>query len=225
MRNLAGVFGYLITTVLWIAPVASVLADEVSDAMDGLEQRWAEANFITPDKQKEDAFKALIGSAEELTEKYPERAEPKIWEAIIRAGYASAMGGVSAMFKAMPQMKKGRELLLAAEKIDPLAMNGATYTVLGSFYYMVPGGFIGFGDKDKALEYLDKAIEVAPDDLDANYFMGDYLLVMKKYREALPYFEKVLELPEVLKRPVFSEGRKAEAADRLEIVKKRLDIK
>ncbi|MDX8403550.1 MAG: hypothetical protein R8K54_03990 [Mariprofundaceae bacterium] len=200
------------------------MADEVMGAVSDLQHQWAEANYRTPDKQKEDVFKTLVDKASSLTEKYSNRAEPKIWEAIIRAGYAGAMGGVSSMFNAMPQMKMGRDLLLAAEKIEPRAMHGSIYTTLGSFYYMTPGGFIGFGDDDKALEYLNKAIAMAPDDMDANYFMGDYWLEQKKYKKALPYFEKVLSLPNVPSRPVYSVGRKAEATEKLAKVKKKLHL-
>ena len=203
----------------------SAAADEVTDAVHQLQLAWAKANYQTPEDGKEAAFKALVDKAAALTAQYPDRAEPKIWEAIIRAGYAGAMGGVSSMFNAMPQMEKGRDLLLAAEKINPMAMHGSIYTTLGSFYYMVPGGFIGFGDDDKALIYLNKALTAAPDDMDANYFMGDYWLEQKEYKKALPYFEKVLVLPDVADRPVYSKGRKAEAARKLAKVKKKLHIK
>jgi len=200
-------------------------ADEVGDAVTDLQQQWAQVNYVTPEGQKEAAFKALVEKAAALSSRYGDRAEPKIWEAIIRAGYAGAMGGLSSMMNAMPQMEQGRDLLLAAEKIDPMAMNGSIYTTLGSFYYMVPGGFIGFGDDDTALEYLNKAMMLAADDMDANYFMGDYWLEQKKYKKALPYFQKVLELPDVATRPVYSKGRKAEAAEKLAKVKKKLHIK
>ncbi len=203
----------------------SAWAGALEDAILNLQHEWAQANYKTPDAQKEASFKALVEKASALTAKYPNRAEPKIWEAIIRAGYAGAMGGVSSMFNAMPQMKQGRDLLLAAKKIDPNALHGSVYTTLGSFYYMVPGGFIGFGDDDKALEYLTKAIAVAPDDMDANYFMGDYWMEQKEYKKAVPYLQKVLDLPAVASRPVYSAGRKAQAAAKLAEAKKRGHIK
>ncbi|WP_241697741.1 tetratricopeptide repeat protein [Mariprofundus sp. NF] len=206
---------------LSLFPATSTVADEVDEAVRGLQAEWGIANYKTSDENKEAAFKALVDKAEALSGKHAERAEPKIWEAIIRAGYAGAMGGVSSMFNAMPQMEKGRDLLLEAEKIDAKAMHGAVYTTLGSFYYMVPGGFIGFGDNDKAEAYLAKAIEVAPDDMDANYFSGDYWLERKKYKKAIPYLEKVLALPDVADRPIYSEGRKAEAAAKLAKAKKK----
>jgi len=225
MKRLHGFVFTLYLAMLLGISMHAAHADEVTDAISDLQHQWAQANYKTPDKQKEAAFKALVDRALSLTEKYPDRAEPKIWEAIIRAGYAGAMGGISSMFNAMPQMEKGRDLLLAAEKIDANAMHGSIYTTLGSFYYMTPGGFIGFGDDDKALEYLNKAITVAPDDMDANYFMGDYWLEQKKYNKALPWFEKVVSLPDVPSRPVYSAGRRAEAMTKLTKVKKKLHLK
>jgi len=187
-----------------------------------LQHDWAVANYQTKDADKQAAFKALVDRASRLTAAYPDAAQPKVWEAIIRAGYAGSMGGLQSMFSAMPQMKQGRDLLLAAEKIDPTVMHGAVYTTLGSFYYMVPGGFIGFGDDDKALAYLKKGLAVAPDDMDANYFMGDYWLHEKQYAKAVPYLEKVLALPDVASRPIYSKGRKAEAEAKLAEAKRHI---
>lgn len=225
MRCFALAQGWLLAGMLLAAPAFAGQADDLDAALLALQHKWAQASYATPEADKEAVFKALVDSAGALNAGYPDRAEPKIWEAIIRAGYAGAMGGMSSMFHAMPQMEQGRDLLLAAEKIDPLAMHGSIYTTLGSFYYMVPGGFIGFGDDDKALAYLNKAIALAPDEMDANYFMGDYWLEKKHYKEALPYFEKVLSLPDVLERPVYSKGRKAEATLKLATVKKKLHIR
>jgi len=222
------VFAYskmVFLALLILAVPALATADEVDDAVHQLQLEWAVANYKTADADKEAVFKALVDKASALTGKYAARPEPRIWEAIIRAGYAGAMGGVSSMFNAMPQMEKGRDLLLEAEKINPMAMNGSIYTTLGSFYYMVPGGFIGYGDDDKALAYLKKAVTVAPDDMDANYFMGDYWLEKKKYKKVLPWFEHMLSLPDVADRPVYSVGRKAAAARKLAKVKKKLHIK
>jgi len=200
-------------------------AGEVDEGILELQHEWAEANYKTADNDKETTFKALVEKAAALSAKNSDRAEPKIWEAIIRAGYAGAMGGLSSMTNAMPQMEKGRDLLLESEKIDANAMNGSVYTTLGSFYYMTPGWPIGFGDDDKALEYLTNAQSIAPDDMDANYFMADYWMEQRKYKKALPILEKIMTLPDVANRPVYSEGRKAEAAKLLAKAQKKLHIK
>ena len=74
----------------------------------------------------------------------------------------------------------------------------------------------------QALAYLQKGLAVAPDGMDANYFMGDYWLHEKKYAKAVPYFEKVLALPDVASRPIYSKGRKAEAAAKLAEARKHM---
>jgi len=217
----------------WIATAVTVMglfatnacAGAVDDAILELQHEWAHANYKASDNEKEASFKALVDKAAALNSKYSDRAEPKIWEAIIRAGYAGAMGGLSSMTDAMPQMEKGRDLLLEAEKIDASAMNGSVYTTLGSFHYMTPGWPIGFGDDDKALEYLTKAQSIAPNNMDANYFMADYWMEEHKYKKALPILEKIMALPAVETRPVYSEGRKAETAKLLAKARKKLHIK
>ena len=205
----------VLLTIVTASMTTATIADDLMVKLSGLQHEWAVANYQVAKKDKEAAFEALAAEDEALTQAYPQRTEPKVWEAIIRAGLAGAMGGVSSLFNAMPQMEKGRDLLLEAEKINAEVLSGSVYTTLGSFYYMVPGGLIGFGDSDKALVYLKKALEIAQDDMDANYFMGGYWLEEEKYAQAKPYFEKVLTLPDVAGRPIYSKGRKAEATEKL----------
>ncbi|MCK7498772.1 MAG: hypothetical protein MZW92_55455 [Comamonadaceae bacterium] len=51
-------------------------------------------------------------------------------------------------------------------------------------YYKVPGWPIGFGDKAKAKELLQKALAINPQGIDANYFYGEYLVETGKPAEA-----------------------------------------
>ncbi len=192
---------------LLLALPSAWAAGTLDDDVHALQLEWARIKYQMPEDQQEDAFAALAERAHALSVANPGKAEPLIWEAIIKSTYAGAKGGLGAL----SLMKEARDLLLAAEKIDPKAMHGSIYTSLGSFYYMTPGWPIGFGDDDKALEYLNKALEIAPDDMDANFFMGDYWVEKKKYKKAVPYLKKVIALPAVEERPVYSKGRKAEA--------------
>ncbi len=197
----------MLYTVLLLAPVAAQAAGTLADEVHALQLEWAKIKYQLPENRQEEAFAALAERAHAISAAHPGKAEPLIWEAIIKSTYAGAKGGLGAL----SLMKEARDLLLAAEKIDPKAMHGSIYTSLGSFYYMTPGWPIGFGDDDKALEYLKKALEIAPDDMDANFFMGDYWMEQKKYKKAAPYLKKVIALPPVADRPVYSRGRKAEA--------------
>ena len=189
-----------------------------SKALRDLQHEWAHINYEVDADAQEAAFEKLAAKAHAWSVANPNQAEPLIWEAIIKSTYAGAKGGLGAL----GLMKDARDLLLAAEKIEPNALNGSIYTSLGSFYYMVPGWPIGFGDDDKAEEYLAKALEIAPDDMDANYFSGDFWLEDHKYKKAAQYLQKVIDLPAVESRPVYSKGRKAAAAVKLAEAKKHI---
>jgi tetratricopeptide (TPR) repeat protein len=189
----------------------SPAAASVEEDVAALQHDWAVATYQTPDKEKEATFKALSERAAQVADTYPDRAEPMVWEAIILSGYADALGGIKAVFQALPKVKQARDLLLEAEKRDPQVLDGSVYTSLGSLYYMVPGWPVGFGDKKKAKVYLEKAVAASPQGIDANYFMGDFLLKTKDYPQAADYLEKALSAPARPGREVADAGRRAQA--------------
>ncbi len=175
--------------------------------------RWAEVQYEVPADERVDAFSTLAEEAGRLGTQFPGRAEPKIWEAIIRGSLAGAMGGIQSLFSALPEVTAARELLLEAEQIDPSALDFSVYTSLGSLYYQVPGFPIGFGDEDMAREYLEKALEASPDGIDANYFMGDYWAKQGEPKRARPYLQRALSAPPRVNRPLADRGRRQEARE------------
>lgn len=172
-----------------------------------IEHRWAWINYQMPDNAKDSAFTKLEKEAGALVASYPKRAEPKVWEAIILSTHAGVHGGLGAL----SMVRKARDLLLVAEKIDPTALDGSIYTSLGSLYYQVPGWPLGFGSDKKAEEYLKKALALNPDGMDPNYFYGDYLYRQGRYQEALTELQKVLHAPAWPNRPLATQGRRADA--------------
>jgi tetratricopeptide (TPR) repeat protein len=212
--------GYIAMMVAMMGWIGLVQAGELagSEELQSLQHEWAHINYEVNDDAKEAAFKALVNKAHAWSQAHKGQAEPLIWEAIIKSTYAGAKGG----FGALSLMEDARDLLLEAEKIEPNALHGSIYTSLGSFYYMTPGWPIGFGDDDQAEVYLKKALEIAPDDMDANYFSGDFWLEQHKYKKAAGYLQKVVDMPDVKSRPVYSKGRKAEAVAKLAEAKKHI---
>jgi tetratricopeptide (TPR) repeat protein len=192
-------------------PVPGRAAASVDADVAALQHDWAVATYQTPKGQREAAFKALSERAAGVSAAYPGRAEPLVWQAIVLAGYADALGGIKAVFAALPMVKQARDLLLEAERRDPTVLDGSVYTSLGSLYYMVPGWPIGFGDPRKARVYLDKAVAAAPQSIDANYFMGDFLLQEGDYKDAAGYLEQALDAPPRPGREIADQGRRAEA--------------
>lgn len=178
----------------------------LDNAIKDLQHAWAQANYKTAEKEQEAAFKALAEQAHQVTAANPGRAEPLIWEAIILSGYAKAKGGLGALKLA----EQARDLLLAAEKTNPLALDGSAYTTLGSLHYKVPRWPFGFGDMKKARAYLEKSLQINPNGIDPNYFYADFLLEQKEYAKATEYFRKALNAPPRPGREDADEGRRAD---------------
>jgi tetratricopeptide (TPR) repeat protein len=110
-------------------------------------------------------------------------------------------------------------LLLSAESIDPTVINGAVYTSLGSLYANVPGWPLSFGDKKKARTYLEKAISIAPNDIDSNYFYADFLAGQGEYASAAEYVKRALAAPKRPGREDADVGRHQEAQALLSMLK------
>ena len=110
----------------------------------------------------------------------------------------------------MSLVKSARKDLERSIDIDGNALQGAASTTLGSLYYHVPGWPIGFGSDTKAEKYLRRGLEIAPEDIDANYFYADFLFQSGEYKAALQYSERALNAVPRPGRELDDEGRRAE---------------
>ncbi len=208
MRNVL----VLLTALLATLPCA---AEEWDGALLSLQEHWAQANYGTPKAAQARAFEAVEAEADALVAGFPQRAEPLVWKAITLAAHAGATGGLGALGKC----KEARALLERAEKIDAGALDGSIYTTLGSLYYRVPGWPLGFGDDERAEEYLKTALTMNPQGIDPNYFYGDFLAGKGRNAEALERLSIALQAPARPGRPLADAGRRAE----IEALKSRLE--
>ena len=151
-------------------------------------------------------FEALLEDARAFAEANPQRAEAMVWHGIVASTYA----GVKGPFGALSLAKEARDALHAAEALDPAVLDGSVYTSLGTLYSKVPGGMIGFGDKDLARDYLKKAIAANPDGIDPNYFYAEFLFEEDDYAAARDALLKAQRAPKRPDRPLADEGRRAE---------------
>ncbi|MEJ2604183.1 MAG: tetratricopeptide repeat protein [Gammaproteobacteria bacterium] len=210
----------LVTVCLLAAGLLAAGAGIAADLQQGLadiQHRWAEANYRLEGGAQKDAFEQLAKDAEALVAAHPDRAEPLVWQGIVLSTYA----GVKGPFGAMKLAKQSRDALHAAEKLDPSVLHGSVYTSLGALYYKVPGGFIGFGDKDRARDYLEKALTMNPDGIDPNYFYGEFLFEEKEYDAARRALQHALEATPRPDRTLADEGRRAEIRELLSKVEKK----
>jgi tetratricopeptide (TPR) repeat protein len=201
-----------------IVAAAPAFADGFDDGLTTIQNEWAAANYQATDKAaRDDAFFVLLKHASEFSAEYPDRAEAVAWEGIVLSTYAGEVGAMSAMKYA----KGARAALERAEKLDATALDGGIYASLGALYSKVPGGFIGFGDDELAAEYFAKALAVDADNIDNNYFYGEFLLDQGEYARARSVLEHALAAPPVADRPVFDAGRRAEIRELLAVASRK----
>ena len=104
-------------------------------------------------------------------------------------------------------------------EIDGKALEGSAYNSLGVLYYKVPGWPIGFGDKKKAAELLQKALALNPQGIDPNFFYAEYLVETKHPDQAVTYLERALQAPPRPGRQIADTGRREEARTLLARIK------
>ena len=178
--------------------------NDFKNTLSEIQNRWATINYKTEDDKKASAYETLSKKVEQFVEKYPDRAEPLIWEGIVLSTWAGAEGG----FSALSMIKKARNYLEKSLAIDDKALDGSAYTSLGSLYYQVPGWPVSFGSDKKAREYLKKGLAVSPDGIDSNYFYADYLIQSEgDYNQAKVYLEKASLAAARPNRSLEDEGR------------------
>ena len=196
-----------LTSALTLAAVQPARADAVDDRVAVLQRSWDHINYEVPQGTRLAEMARLNTQADAVVAASPGRAEPLIWSAIITASEAGLRGGLGGLGLA----REARTLLERAEAINPRALNGAALTSLGSLYAQVPGAPIGFGNRTRARSYLQRALTIAPNDVDANYFMGDLLNREHDYAGAARSLERALAAPARPGRAAADRGRKAEA--------------
>lgn len=202
-----------------VPPAAQTLS-ALEQEIGGLQTEWAHIKYeVSDENAQKTQMQALSQKAASVTARYPDKAEPKIWEAIIVSSQAGLKGG----FGALGLVKHARDLLLEALKIDPAALQGSAYTSLGSLYYQVPRWPIGFGDKGKAQAYLEQARAINPTGIDPNFFYGDYLIEQGEYAKAIPVLQQALQAPPRPNRQVADAGRRKEIQEAIAKAQKKLD--
>lgn len=217
MNKLKFLTGLLVMMMISGSLLAAPSSD-IMQAVEKLQHRWEIIKFDTPKDQQEAAYEVLTQEAHAVSEQYPDKAEPLVWEAIIESSYAGAKGGLGAL----KLVKNARDLLLQAEKINPNALDGSIYASLGNLYYQVPGWPIGFGSDKKARNYLEKALQINPEGIEPNFFYGEFLYEEGEYEKALQALNKAMNAPRRQGRELSDVGQRKEIAAKIEDVKRQL---
>ena len=198
---------------------AWALDDAGSQQLLSIQQRWAEVQYDTPEKQRAAEFEKLAAHAQAFTQAQPAAAEALIWNGIVLSSWAGAEGGLGALGKA----KQSKALLEKALQLDPSALQGSAYTSLAALYDRVPGWPIGFGDSDEAEKLLHSALQLNPNGIDSLYFWGDHLYRQGKYADAKAALLKAKLAAPRPGRELADEGRRREIDALLKDVEHKLN--
>lgn len=201
-------FGLLAIAALNVLAAQVALAEDVSfaDELLSIQREFDAASFSDLGKsERKKAFQELVEHAASFSKRYPDKVEAVAWNGIVLSSYA---GEVSAM-GAMKYAKAARTALHDAEAMAADALDGGIFASLGALYSKVPGGFVGFGDDELAADYFQKALNVDPNNIDSNYFFGEFLIGEERYQQAVTVLQTALAAPAVTARPLFDSGRRA----------------
>ncbi len=190
---------FVVFLILFAAPLH---ASELTTAITHLESDWASVYYQSDETRQKQTYPVLLEKAAELTKRYPNAAEPKIWQATLMATNAAFQSALSAL----SSLEAAKALLEQAIEQNPNALDGAAYVTLGTLYYMVPGWPVSFGDNQLAEQMLKASLKINPDGIDANYFYADYLLQQDRNAEAEEYLRKAVQAP-LRKQQIFADSQ------------------
>lgn len=188
---------FVVLLILFAGPLH---ASELATAIARLESEWASVYYQSDETRQRQTYPQMLETAAELTKRYPNAAEPKIWQATIIATNAAFQSSLSAL----SSLQTAKTLLEEAIAQNPNALDGAAYVTLGTLYYMVPGWPVSFGDNQLAEQMLKASLKINPNGIDANYFYADYLLQQDRSAEAEEYLHKAVQAP-LRKQQVFAD--------------------
>ena len=158
-------------------------ADSMDKTLARLETEWSRVDGTVSEKMKKAKLRTLYKKVTKLANHHPDRAEPKIVQACILLTIAE----VDDAFSALSLVHQARDLLLAANSINPEARNSSGVYTLGILYYKVPGWPIGFGDDNKAEQMLLSSLSRTPKSIGGNYYYGEFLIQQDRADEAEKY--------------------------------------
>ncbi|TXS95401.1 hypothetical protein FV139_05810 [Parahaliea maris] len=196
----------LLTCLALCLGTTVAVAQDNTVSADDIRARWEHANFELSGDAREHALEEVAAACEQATGTHREDAALLTWCGITHSSYAGAKGGLGALGEA----KRARALLEQAVEADRSVLNGAALCSLGTLYAKVPGWPLGFGDDERAEKYLQEALTVAPDDIDNNYFMADFLYGEHRREEALKYLQHAQQASPRPGREVADRGRQVE---------------
>lgn len=181
----------LITIFIFTYSFSSLAEPTLPTGITELRIELDRINFDLKEDAQLERLKVMIAHTNALAEKNPQDPSYLMLAGFFNIQYASYVGGLGVIKYA----KAARDYLEASIEIDPTIYGASAHAVLGQMYVSIPGWPLAFGDNKKGVKHFKKAIEIAPNSMDANFTYAGYLFEKKKYAQAKVFLEKAKIAP------------------------------
>ncbi len=164
------------------------------------------------DTDKDYYFGQGVQYGKTAVELLPNSVQANLWYAANMGSHGMVRGIMSSLFYLGPIEKHGNK----AMEIDETYFHGAPLRLMGRFYHQAPTWPIGSGDTNKAIQILEKAVQVGPDFLYNHVYLADVYIAKRRKDEAKQLLEDVINRPTSEKFPRHHEMVVKEAQTLLE---------
>lgn len=189
------------------ATVSPASAQSMREGVNHIRSQWEHITYeVRGSSTQTRQLKALAVEANALVARYPNQAEPLLWQGIVVSEQANRAN----ILHKLAVARKAYRILSQAYQVDPNASKGGVAMSLAVLLYKVPGSPLGFGDDARAEKLLRQALRLDPKGLDANYFMADYLHDQGDDAAAATHLRRALAAAHDASRPVWDAGRRRE---------------
>ena len=141
----------------------------------------------SPEAEKIPVFEKGIEAAKKAATLKDDQPAGHFWLGVSYGKYGEAKG----VLKSLALVDPSKEAMNRVIELDPKFEYGGAYRVLGRIYYKLPG-LMG-GSNKKALEYLQKAVEIGPDRLLNRIFLAEVYMATDRKDLARQELEYVLK--------------------------------
>lgn len=170
----------------------AIKPDSPEAARKLLRSYYFKGSFTTENnKEQMKIFKEGIKLGEEIIKRFPDDASLNYLMAILWGKWSEAHGILESARKGAAGIIRG--YCLKCIEVDPKVENGNAYAVLGRVYFKAPyiPFFLTWPSKEKAVEYIKKALEISPKNRYARQYYGESIYSQDR-NEAVKIFNELL---------------------------------
>ena len=150
-----------------------------------------------PEKLK--AHELGVAAGERAVALSDEDVASHLWYAANMGSHGLMKGIMSSLFYIKPIEKHG----VRALKMEEDFFYAAPLRLMGRFYHQCPSWPVGPGDKNKAIELLERAVDLYPDFLLNLYFLASVYLDKRKREKAKVLLETVMNTEDPEPYPMY----------------------